>query len=88
MSGATPDVDNVIRRLEIAIPSASMMMRKAFAELERPPSAPIATLHTAFKPRHFAGLGSEFVMVYCENKRQDHLAFLNEINPREYRWYL
>lgn len=35
-----------------------------------------------------AGLGEEFVMVYCENKRQDHLAFLNEINPREYRWYL
>jgi glutamine synthetase len=35
-----------------------------------------------------AGLGEEFVMVYCENKRQDHLAFLNEINQREYRWYL
>jgi uncharacterized protein with NAD-binding domain and iron-sulfur cluster len=39
--------------------NAFWMMRKAFAELERPPSAPIATLHTAFKPRHFAGLGSE-----------------------------
>jgi glutamine synthetase len=35
-----------------------------------------------------AGLGEEFVMVYCENKRQDHLAFLHDINPREYRWYL
>jgi len=35
-----------------------------------------------------ARLGEEFVMVYCENKRQDHLAFLNEINQREYRWYL
>ncbi|HUE93847.1 glutamine synthetase family protein [Pseudomonas sp.] len=35
-----------------------------------------------------AGLGEEFVMVYCENKRQDHLAFLNEIHQREYRWYL
>ncbi|WP_416422546.1 glutamine synthetase family protein [Pseudomonas sp. App30] len=34
------------------------------------------------------GLGSEFVMVYCENKRQDHLAFLNEIAAREYRWFL
>ncbi|MCA3068796.1 MAG: NAD(P)-binding protein [Rhodocyclaceae bacterium] len=39
--------------------NAFWMMRKAFAELERPPSAPVATLHTAFKPRHFAGLGSE-----------------------------
>ena len=35
-----------------------------------------------------AGLGSEFVMVYCENKRQDHLAFMHDINAREYRWYL
>ncbi len=35
-----------------------------------------------------AGLGSEFVMVYCENKRQDHLAFMHDISPREYRWYL
>ncbi|EIK95249.1 glutamine synthetase [Pseudomonas sp. M47T1] len=34
------------------------------------------------------GLGSEFVMVYCENKRQDHLAFLDEIHAREYRWFL
>ncbi|MCU1718880.1 glutamine synthetase family protein [Pseudomonas sp. 5P_3.1_Bac2] len=34
------------------------------------------------------GLGSEFVMVYCENKRQDHLAFMQEINAREYRWFL
>ncbi|NBA93875.1 glutamine synthetase family protein [Pseudomonas sp. R5(2019)] len=35
-----------------------------------------------------AGLGSEFVMVYCENKRQDHLAFMNEVSAREYRWFL
>lgn len=34
------------------------------------------------------GLGAEFLMVYCENKRQDHLAFLQEISAREYRWYL
>lgn len=33
-------------------------------------------------------LGAEFVYVYCENKRQDHLAFMQEINAREYRWYL
>ncbi|TDF86245.1 hypothetical protein E1573_01355 [Pseudomonas sp. H9] len=25
-------------------------------------------------------LGSDFVMVYCENKRQDHLAFLQDIS--------
>jgi glutamine synthetase len=34
------------------------------------------------------GLGAEFVDVYCENKRQDHLAFLQDISVREYRWYL
>ncbi|WPC04991.1 glutamine synthetase family protein [Pseudomonas benzenivorans] len=34
------------------------------------------------------GLGSEFVMVYCENKRQDHLAFMHEVSAREYRWFL
>jgi len=34
------------------------------------------------------GLGAEFVDVYCENKRQDHLAFQQEIHAREYRWYL
>ncbi|MNT51329.1 Gamma-glutamylputrescine synthetase PuuA [compost metagenome] len=33
-------------------------------------------------------LGSEFVMVYCENKRQDHLAFMQDISAREYRWFL
>ena len=33
-------------------------------------------------------LGAEFVDVYCENKRQDHLAFQQEINTREYRWFL
>ena len=33
-------------------------------------------------------LGSEFVMVYCENKRQDHLAFMQAISAREYRWFL
>lgn len=33
-------------------------------------------------------LGAEFVNVYCENKRQDHLAFLQDISTREYRWYL
>ena len=34
------------------------------------------------------GLGEEFVMVYCENKRQDHLAFMQEVSAREYRWFL
>lgn len=34
------------------------------------------------------GLGAEFVMVYCENKRQDHLAFMQEVSAREYRWFL
>ena len=33
-------------------------------------------------------LGEEFVRVYTENKRQDHLAFMHEISAREYRWYL
>ncbi|MEK1906379.1 MAG: glutamine synthetase family protein, partial [Pseudomonas sp.] len=33
-------------------------------------------------------LGSEFVFVYGENKRQDHLDFLNEVSAREYRWFL
>lgn len=33
-------------------------------------------------------LGAEFVEVYCENKRQDHLAFQQEIPAREYRWFL
>lgn len=33
-------------------------------------------------------LGAEFIDVYCENKRQDHLAFQQEINAREYRWFL
>ncbi|WP_375741142.1 glutamine synthetase family protein [Pseudomonas boanensis] len=35
-----------------------------------------------------AGLGSEFVMVYCENKRQEYLDFMNEVSAREYRWYM
>ncbi|MCO6058734.1 glutamine synthetase family protein [Pseudomonas sp. MOB-449] len=34
------------------------------------------------------GLGSEFVMIYCENKRQEHLDFMNEVSAREYRWYM
>ncbi|MDH4582731.1 glutamine synthetase [Pseudomonas sp. BN415] len=34
------------------------------------------------------GLGSEFVMVYCENKRQEYLDFMNEVSAREYRWYM
>nr|MBO2509613.1 glutamine synthetase [Gammaproteobacteria bacterium] len=33
-------------------------------------------------------LGSEFVFVYCENKRHDHLDFMSEISAREYRWFL
>lgn len=40
------------------------------------------------QPQLREGLGAEFVDVYCENKRQDHLAFMQEINAREYRWYL
>ncbi|MNG21144.1 hypothetical protein D3C84_1054780 [compost metagenome] len=39
-------------------------------------------------PQLREGLGAEFVDVYCENKRQDHLAFLHEISAREYRWFL
>jgi glutamine synthetase len=35
-----------------------------------------------------AKLGSEFVFVYCENKRQDHLQFMHDISAREYRWFL
>ena len=34
------------------------------------------------------GLGAEFVEVYCENKRQDHLAFMQDISVREYRWFM
>ncbi|TPG76180.1 glutamine synthetase family protein [Pseudomonas arsenicoxydans] len=40
------------------------------------------------QPQLREGLGAEFVNVYCENKRQDHLAFMQEISAREYRWYL
>ncbi|MBK5415500.1 glutamine synthetase family protein [Pseudomonas sp. TH31] len=40
------------------------------------------------QPQLREGLGAEFVDVFCENKRQDHLAFLQEISAREYRWYL
>jgi len=40
--------------------------------------------HPAVRER----LGSEFVMVYCENKRQEELDFRNEIGSREYRWFL
>ncbi|MGV8920503.1 MAG: glutamine synthetase family protein [Pseudomonas sp.] len=39
-------------------------------------------------PHVRAGLGAEFVDVYCENKRQDHQAFLQDISAREYRWFL
>jgi len=39
-------------------------------------------------PPVLEGLGEEFVMVYCENKRQDHLAFMQEVSAREYRWFL
>ena len=34
------------------------------------------------------GLGSEFVMVYCENKYQEQLDFMRHIDAREYRWFL
>jgi len=40
------------------------------------------------QPHLREGLGAEFVDVYCENKRQDHLAFMQEISAREYRWFL
>lgn len=39
-------------------------------------------------PAVSAGLGEEFVKVYCENKRQDHLAFMDEVSAREYHWFL
>lgn len=34
------------------------------------------------------GLGDEFLKVYSENRRQDHLAFMEDISAREYRWFL
>ena len=40
------------------------------------------------QPQLREGMGGEFVDVYCENKRQDHLAFMQEISAREYRWFL
>ena len=40
------------------------------------------------QPQLREGLGAEFVDVYCENKRQDHLAFMQEISAREYRWFM
>ncbi|WP_437879654.1 glutamine synthetase family protein [Pseudomonas sp. LRF_L74] len=33
-------------------------------------------------------LGAEFVFVLSENKRHDHLDFMNEVSAREYRWFL
>ena len=36
--------------------NAFWMMRKCYAELNRPSSHPIATLFTAFRPRHYVGL--------------------------------
>ena len=33
-------------------------------------------------------LGREFVFVYCENKRHDHLDFMHDVSAREYRWFL
>ena len=47
-----------------------------------------AVRHMQGHPAVREGLGSEFVMVYCENKRHDHLALLNDISAREYRWFL
>jgi glutamine synthetase len=47
-----------------------------------------AVRHMQHQPAVRDGLGAEFVDVYCENKRQDHLAFMQEIHAREYRWYL
>ncbi len=47
-----------------------------------------AVRHMQGHPAVREGLGSEFVMVYCENKRQDHLAFLDEVSAREYRWFM
>jgi glutamine synthetase len=46
----------------------------------------VAAMHDHAAVRE--GMGSEFVMVYCENKRQEELDFRNEISGREYRWYL
>ena len=40
------------------------------------------------QPQLREGLGAEFVDVYCENKRQDHLAFMQDISAREYRWFM
>ncbi len=34
------------------------------------------------------GLGAEFVNVYCQNRREDQRAFMNEISARECAWFL
>ena len=47
-----------------------------------------AVLAMQHQPQLREGLGAEFVDVYCENKRQDHLAFMQEISAREYRWFI
>ena len=47
-----------------------------------------AVLAMQHQPELREGLGAEFVDVYCENKRQDHLAFMQEISAREYRWFI
>ncbi|KVX21437.1 glutamine synthetase [Burkholderia ubonensis] len=46
----------------------------------------VAAMHA--HPAVREGLGGEFVMVYCENKRQEQIDFMNEIGAREYRWFL
>jgi glutamine synthetase len=35
-----------------------------------------------------AGLGAEFVNVYCKNRKQDQLAFMDAITARECAWFL
>ena len=53
-----------------------------------PRDMPSALAAMAAHPVLMDKLGRELVYVYCENKRQDHLAFMHSISAREYRWFL
>lgn len=56
--------------------------------IDFPTDMPAAVAAMRDHPVVNQGLGSEFVMVYCENKRQEYLDFINEVSAREYRWYM
>lgn len=56
--------------------------------IEFPKDAFSALAAMRHHPEVNEGLGSEFVMVYCENKYQEQLDFMRHIDAREYRWFL